>query len=92
MELNPVAYLISLCTLVYPQTFGASLATDVEKWGNWLVDRARAEVGDLYPVINNEPAKHQQLSLTPRAEQLTLSPGSMRPVAYLWTRTVPCPF
>jgi len=91
VELNPVAYLISLCTLVYPQTFGASLATDVEKWGKWLVDRARAEVGDLYPIINDEQAKHQQLTLTPRAEQLTLSAGAMRSVAYLWTRTVPCP-
>jgi len=91
VELNPVAYLISLCTLVYPQTFGASLATDVEKWGNWLLDRARAEVGDLYPAVGTESLKHQQLTLTPHTEQLTLAGGTMRPVAYLWTRTVPCP-
>lgn len=91
VELNPVAYLISLCTLVYPQTYGASLATDVEKWGTWLVERAREDVGDLYPAVGGEPARQQQLTLSPSAEQLTLSAGAMRPVAYLWTRTVPCP-
>src|SRR5205823_9192546 len=67
LELNPVAYLISLCTLVYPQTYGPSLAADVEKWGKWLVDRARAEVGNLYPAIGSEPV--QQLPLEPRPEQ-----------------------
>lgn len=91
VELNPVAYLISLCTLVYPQTYGPSLATDVEKWGKWLVDRARAEVGDLYPPIGGAPDSQGQLTLTPHPEQLTLSTGAMRPLAYLWTRTVPCP-
>jgi putative DNA methylase len=82
VELNPVAYLIDLCTLVYPQTYGPSLAKDVEKWGKWLVDQAKTALADLYP--------------TPAAEgdPTTLhgtSGGSRVPVAYLWTRTVPCP-
>jgi len=87
VELNPVAYLISLCTLVYPQTFGPSLAIDVEKWGAWMVARAREEIGDLYPPIGVEP--REQLSLIGRPQQL--KQDAMRPVAYLWTRTVPCP-
>jgi putative DNA methylase len=89
VELNPVAYLISLCTLVYPQMYGPSLAADVEKWGKWLVEKAREELSGLYPPIGSEPA--QQLTLMPRDEQLMLSASMMRPVAYLWTRTVPCP-
>ncbi len=33
VELNPVAHLIELCTLDYPQRFGPSLADDVRRWG-----------------------------------------------------------
>lgn len=82
VELNPVAYLIDLCTLVYPQTYGPSLAADVEKWGKWLVDQAKVALADLYPTpaSDGEPAT------------LDGSSGRTRiPVAYLWTRTVPCP-
>src|SRR5262249_36805419 len=49
LELNPVAYLIGLCTLNYPQRFGPSLASDVDHWGRWLIDRAYRELGHLYP-------------------------------------------
>lgn len=72
VELNPVAYLIELCTLVYPQKYGPSLADDVERWGAWMIERVKAAVGDLYPDIPSEN-------------------GRLVPVAYLWTRTVPCP-
>ena len=34
VELNPVAHIIELCTLVYPQKYGNKLADEVEKWGN----------------------------------------------------------
>src|SRR5712692_3536336 len=33
IDLNPVAYLIELCTVTFPQQFGPTLADDVEKWG-----------------------------------------------------------
>jgi putative DNA methylase len=33
LDYNPVAHLIELCTLVYPQRFGQALAKDVERWG-----------------------------------------------------------
>ncbi len=66
LELNPVAHLIELCTLVYPQQYGqpnpnakgsgkdgtwAGLAKEVEHWGKWVLKRVKAEIGDLYPPI-----------------------------------------
>ncbi len=35
VDLNPVAHIIELCTLVYPQRYGKKLADEVESWGNW---------------------------------------------------------
>ena len=113
VELNPVAYLIELCTLVYPQKYGQPvtvlpkdyagppleeaqldtpgvdrlptqrrmdlpgnepyvvqnpLAEDVRRWGEWVLEEARKEIGHLY----EDPAGH------------TI-------VGYLWARTVKCP-
>ena len=51
IDYNPVAHLIELCTLVYPQTFGASLADDFQRWSAVILDRMRDEIGDLYPPI-----------------------------------------
>ncbi|MCU0690518.1 MAG: DUF1156 domain-containing protein, partial [Polyangiaceae bacterium] len=107
VELNPVAHLIELCTLVYPQKYGRPqpltvrdtgpqqlrlpgeelpeqmpleltlpaategnpLAADVRKWGQWVLERARGEIGHLY--ANPE--------------------GKETIVGYLWARTVRCP-
>ncbi|MBD2513895.1 DUF1156 domain-containing protein [Nostoc sp. FACHB-973] len=95
IELNPVAHIIELCTLVYPQKYGKQLADEVEKWGNWVIEKVRGEIGDLYPaikvgeVLQEEP---QQLELLehPKVKQLSLA-QTLTPVAYLWTRTVKCP-
>lgn len=80
VELNPVAYLVELCTLVYPQVYGSSLADDLERWGKWLIEQARVDLAELYPA-------------TPASDEGTLAGvGRLRtPIAYLWTRTVPCP-
>lgn len=51
LDLNPVAHIIQLATLVYPQKYGKQLAEDVKKWGEWVLEQVRAEVGDLYPLI-----------------------------------------
>jgi putative DNA methylase len=72
LDLNPVAHIIQLCTLEYPQKYGQSdlnargmtgakndkgettwggLAAEVRYWGNWVLDRVRKEIGDLYPLI-----------------------------------------
>jgi putative DNA methylase len=72
LDLNPVAHIIQLCTLVYPQKFGkpdpkvrgmtgpknakgettwGGLAEEVHYWGNWVLEKVRSEIGDLYPPI-----------------------------------------
>jgi adenine-specific DNA methylase len=111
VELNPVAYLIELCTLVYPQKYGQPktvypqpeaeleqgefpgmeapkspkqmaldipsgelavihnpLAEDVRKWGRWVLEEARKEIGHLYE-----------------------DPEGRTIVGYLWARTAKCP-
>ncbi|MEP1061552.1 DUF1156 domain-containing protein [Stenomitos frigidus AS-A4] len=95
VDLNPVAHIIQLCTLVYPQKYGKKLADEVEKWGNWVIEQVREEIGDLYPPIKvGEVAGKQseQLSLlvSGKPKQLKLA-NELTSVAYLWTRTVKCP-
>jgi len=72
LDLNPVAHIIELCTLVYPQEYGkpdpalpgmtgpedsqgqttwGGLADEVRHWGNWVLEKVRAEIGDLYPFV-----------------------------------------
>jgi REP element-mobilizing transposase RayT len=72
LDLNPVAHIIELCTLVYPQKYGkpdssargmtgpknargettwGGLAKEVRYWGTWVLEKVRAEIGDLYPLI-----------------------------------------
>ena len=51
IELNPVAHIIELATLVYPQKYGKKLVDEVEKWGRWVIEKAKEELGDLYKPI-----------------------------------------
>lgn len=124
LDLNPVAHIIQLCTLVYPQKFGkpdpnvrgmtgsrnakcettwGGLAEEVRYWGNWVLEKVRAEIGDLYPPIPDPEAKPSRAGGTAFDEaqdlmgfaedaQQRLRPksGYLMPVAYLWTRTVKC--
>ncbi|MGI8411090.1 MAG: DUF1156 domain-containing protein, partial [Solirubrobacteraceae bacterium] len=86
VELNPVAHLIERCTLDYPQRFGPSLADDVREHGRRWVQRTWERVSHLYPRVR-EPEGHQlELGSAAAAER-----AAGRPIAYLWTRTVPCP-
>ncbi len=90
VDYNPVAHLIELCTLVYPQSFGAKLADDFERWSVIVLDRMRDEIGDLYPPIEmpqTEDVARQDL-LFDNAE--LVSGARADPVAYIWARTVPC--
>ncbi|MEJ7792956.1 MAG: hypothetical protein WKF65_13390 [Gaiellaceae bacterium] len=84
VELNPVAHLIQLCSLDYPQRYGIALADDVLRWGSWMIDQANQEVGHLYPQLAADG--HEQRTFVGTSE-----PGGRIPIAYLWTRTVPCP-
>lgn len=84
IELNPVAFLVSTATVVWPQTYGSGLSEDTRKWGRWVRDRAYDEVKDLYiPVSVNGSAGTPTLDGGERA--------GVQPQAYLWTRTIPCP-
>ena len=90
VDYNPLAHMIELCTLVYPQTFGPSLADDFQRWSAMVLDRMRKEIGDLYTAIDIPQSKevsHQALLFGNGA------PGSecqADPVSYIWARTVPC--
>jgi putative DNA methylase len=119
LDLNPVAHVIELCTLVYPQKYGkpepgalgmtgpknakgettwGGLAEEVRYWANWVLERVRTEVGDLYPLIPDPKGKKRalvegiqpHLIETGAQQKLKLPPGYLTPVAYLWTRTVTC--
>ena len=120
VELNPVAHIIELCTLVYPQKYGkpdrtakgsakdgtwAGLAAEVRHWGQWVLDKVRAEIGDLYPPIPDPAAPKIERAFgdsqyrmagsgfhsTGQQRFATETPaGYLTPVAYLWTRTVRC--
>lgn len=64
-DYNPVAVLILKCTLEYPQRYGRAkkvksgdlqvevtvnpLLEDVKKWGNWVLEEAKKEIGKFYP-------------------------------------------
>jgi adenine-specific DNA methylase len=64
VEYNPVAVLILKCTLEYPQKYGKSgkvkwglfevqsknsLLEDVKRWGDWVLEEAKKEIGRFYP-------------------------------------------
>jgi len=109
LDLNPVAYIIELCTLVYPQKYGkpdktvkgsakdgtwAGLTEEVRYWGQWVLEKVKAEIGDLYPLIPDPEFKGgrpaSQLAFWPSNSRDGIPPGYLVPVAYLWTRTVRC--
>jgi hypothetical protein len=115
LDLNPVAHIIQLCTLVYPQKFGkpdqsargmtgpmndrgettwGGLAEEVRYWGDWVLNKAKGEIGDLYPLLPDPEykGKKQVLQADYLKDHATddVPPGYLMPVAYLWTRTVTC--
>lgn len=120
LDLNPVAHIIELCTLVYPQKYGrpdsnargmtgpknakgeatwGGLADEVRYWGDWVLQKVKAEIGDLYPAVpdpktnwgNKGPERQATMDLAKGSGgEIRVSPGHLIPVAYLWTRTVRC--
>lgn len=116
-ELNPVAHVIELCGLVYPQQYGAAemsvggatgqrnkngettwggLAAEVEHWGNVVFEKVRHEIADLYPPVpdpaydRKKPPKTDHALFKNAGKGNAVPAGFLIPVAYLWTRTVPC--
>lgn len=96
LELNPVAHIVQLATLAYPARFGQQLVDEVKRAADEVYRRAKAEVGDLYPLLpdpraRTRPGGGRQSSLVgvPTAKPDDAG-GFLTPLAYLWTRTVPC--
>jgi putative DNA methylase len=120
LDLNPVAHIVELCTLVYPQKYGkpdrtvrgmtgpnnergeptwGGLASEVQHWGNWVLEKVKAEIGDMYPSVADPAARPEDVAPDPQPKmdfalgpQLSLkaTPRRVIPVAYIWTRTVQC--
>jgi len=114
LDLNPVAHIIELCTLVYPQKYGkpdpnvrgmtgpknlqsettwGGLSEEIRYWGEWVLEKVRANIGDLYPLLpdpkfEGTKALHQADMWQSTKDEVP--PGYLVPVAYLWTRTVRC--
>lgn len=92
LDLNPVAYIIELCSVTFPQQFGSSLADDVELWGRKVLNETGKNVFDLFARISykTKPTADEQHLLpieSPHADK----DDNLSIVAYYWTRTVPCP-
>src|ERR1019366_1552447 len=102
LELNPVAHLVELGTLVYPEQFGEKIVKEVRHGSQIVYERTRKEVEDLYPPIPDPESKPGALvgklqtefeasGFERRQGELRHPSGFLTPVAYIWTRTVPCP-
>ena len=58
-DYNPVAVFILKCTLEFPQKFNVkinpkyNLIEDVQKWGNWVLEESKKEIGKFYPHDKN---------------------------------------
>ena len=74
-EYNPVAVLILKCTLEYPQKYGEKIVKDVKKWGEWVLEEAKKEIGKFYPADKS--------GYFGEGEGAT-------PVGYIWARTIKC--
>ncbi len=68
------------------------MADEVRYWGTWVLEKVRAEIGDLYPLIPDPKFKEtkplRQADMWQAKEEVP--PGYLVPVAHLWTRTVRC--
>ena len=82
VEYNPVAVLILKCTLEYPQKYGKRLVEDVSRWGDWVLERAKEEIGKFYP---SEILETNDLELEGRKRK-----EELKTVGYIWARTIPC--
>lgn len=48
-DLNPIPVLMNKVALEYLPKYGQRLVEGVEKWGNWVLDKARERLGHYYP-------------------------------------------
>jgi len=48
-DLNPIPVLLNKVALEYLPRYGRDLAEAVEKWGQWMLEKARERLGKYYP-------------------------------------------
>ena len=65
----------------------------MKKWGEWVIERAKAQLAEFYPSPQSEQQPNSEIvQSTLTGEQSSIqSSSALTPIAYLWTRTVPCP-
>ena len=90
IDYNPVAHLIELCTLVYPQQYGRALAADFKTWSDMLLARMEAEVSDLYPPVDIPESADVSRQARLFGRNDSGEAETAQPTAYIWARTVPC--
>ena len=49
LDYNPVAVLLNKAALEFPQRFGNALIDAVRRWGEWVLEQARAALARFYP-------------------------------------------
>src|SRR5262249_18713284 len=76
------------------ETTWGGLACEVRYWGDWVLQRVKGDIGDLYPPLPDP--KHRgkidkyQLDWLKDHDPKEVPHGFLTPVAYLWSRTVTC--
>ena len=102
-DLNPVAVLILKCTLEYPQKYGQPNSRPVPDYIHQAASdptQARFTDGDMVEAYRKNPLAtdvrywgHWMLEKAREelAEFYPPGPDGSVPVAYLWSRTIPCP-
>ncbi|MEM3798287.1 MAG: DUF1156 domain-containing protein [Candidatus Bathyarchaeia archaeon] len=80
LEYNPVAVLILKTVLEYPQKYDKELIEDVKKWGQWVYEEAKKEIGRFYP----EETISTQKALSEEGGEKYI------PIGYIWARTIKC--
>jgi putative DNA methylase len=93
-ELNPVATVILHATLDYPARFGPGLASDIESWGQRLIEQMQKKMAGLAPFSDLPEEERRQLR-SHCAKCPEIIPQFDVPeydhTGLLYTRTVTCP-
>jgi len=75
-------------TLQHFHAVGGGLADEIRYWGEWVLKKVKAEIGDLYPLIPDRDCKGEkprvQAEMWQSSERETVPPGYLVPVAYLF--------
>ncbi len=91
-DLNPVAATILHATLDYPARYGTSLAHDIQRWGEAMLDQMRQEIAPLMPPsLIPEPDLSRMRSFCEKESAESKAFCEEILDGYLYTRLVTCP-